>query len=97
MTDTKLLDRRKILTYKEFNKIGETLANHFQNINPTKWGICFDKLYENTYFRKAMYKFLSNFPKDKLLEYIDFSKVDVNYRLAYIEKLKEEYGKVYAD
>lgn len=29
MTDTKLLDRRKILTYKEFNKIGETLANHF--------------------------------------------------------------------
>lgn len=93
----KLLDRNKVLTFRELNKIGEMLANHFQNIHPQQWGNDFCFLYQNTYFRKAMYKFLSNFPKDKLLLYIDSSKVEVDYRLEYIEKLKEEYGKIYRE
>lgn len=93
--ENKLLDRNKRLTFAELHRIGEILANHFENISPKQWGIIFSILYENTYFRKAMYKFLSNFPKDKLLLYIDFNQIEVDNRLEYIKKLKCEYGKIY--
>lgn len=92
--EDKLLEKSKRLTFRELKKIGEGLANHFENIHPQQWGNEFCFLYENTFFRKAMYKFLSNFPKEKLLSYIDDNKVEFDYRLKYIKELKEKYGKI---
>lgn len=95
MTNYELLDRNKILTWRELSKISEILANHFKNIPPQQWGNEFCFLYENTFFRNAMYKFLNNFPKDKLLTYLDYNKVETDYRIEHIKRVKEEYGEIY--
>lgn len=44
-----------------------------------------------------MYKFLSNFPKEKLLTELDFNKVEVDYRIEQLKKIEEEYGKIYQE